>query len=139
MWISIDNNEDLKNLDSSNCWEDTELVEFYGTTLDEKYFPSDVSRSGYTNKNLHLLLNADSSNGSYLEIVLIDCDFYNSSYLENVHFSGRVDGLKRVEIFDYQDNLRMRCSRAIYRWLESDDPIDGNYFKMSDSISTHEI
>ena len=131
-WKHIDTQKNLDDFDSSNCWDDSEVVEFIGLIGNEDYFPDDVSRSGYQNKNVHLLVEACSENGSHLEIVLIDCDHFSSDYFSVIHFQGKVCGLKRVEVFDYQDNLRMRCSRIIYRWLEREPKYDKSYFLCRD-------
>ncbi len=48
--------------------------------------------------------------------------------------NGRVDALKRIEIYDYNETLQMRCSRMIYRFLTEDEIPSGNYFKHSKSI-----
>lgn len=134
-WKHVDTQSDLDHLDSSNCWEDSEVTEYIAVLTNENYFPDDVSRSGWHNKNLHILVDADSANGSHIEIVLIDCDHFSHGYLENIHFQGKVDGLKRVEIFDYKRDLRMRCSRVIYRWVELTLPLNKSYFLESGSVS----
>jgi len=134
-WTAIDQQSDLDELDASNYWEDSEVVEYYALVPDEKYFPDDVSRSGWTNKNIHILINADSSRGSHLEIVLIDCDHFDSHYLENIHFHGRVDVLKRVEVTNHDGAIRMRCSRKIYKWLNLEEPGGQSYFRHSESVS----
>lgn len=127
-WILINNQSDLDLLKNSYYWGDTETIEFFASKFNCSYFPDDISRSGYEKKNLHLLLEVSDTKRSHLEIVFIDCDNYNSDYIENISFSGKVDTLKRVEIIDYQDELVMRCSRLIYRELAIPDTIDKSYF-----------
>jgi hypothetical protein len=134
-WTSIDNQSDLDTFDASNCWEDSEVLEYYALVPNEAYFPEDVSRSGWTNKNIHILVQSDSSEGTHIEIVLIDCDHFDSAFIDSIHFSGRIDGLKRVEVYSGSGDLRMRCSRVIYRWLSEELPFGKGYFRQSDSIS----
>ena len=130
-WISVDDKQDLDALDRSNCWEDSRTVEFYAQAGHEDYFPDDVSRSGYENKNIHILVETISAQLTHLEIVLVDCDHYDSGYLENMHFKGMVDSLKRVEIIRHDGSLEMRCSRLIYRRLNLREPTGAGYFRHS--------
>ena len=46
-WIAVDTTEELKRLDSAVCSADFETIEFYSTAQNEKFFPGDISRSGY--------------------------------------------------------------------------------------------
>ncbi|MDO9569403.1 MAG: hypothetical protein Q7J58_08490 [Hydrogenophaga sp.] len=128
-WTAVDSNADLRELADSNCWEDSETLEFYATTACERYFPTDVSRSGYINMNIHVLLSACSPRGEILEIVFIDADWSSLNYLTHVFIGGRIDPLKRVNIEDANGSLEMRCSRIIYRYLQQ-DPVhrSGHYF-----------
>lgn len=116
-WKSTDSDDDLHWLDRAVCWEDSTTVEVYALDRNDSYFPVDVSRSGYNNKNLHLFFEVDSPHGDHLHLVLIDCDHYSDSFIENPFFTGRVDTLKRVEVTDARGTTRMRCSRLIYRFL----------------------
>ena len=134
-WKSVDTQSDLDKLDNSVCWEDSKVLEYYAKFSNESYFPSDVSRSGWVNKNIHILIEAVAGTAPYLEIVLIDCDHFSSLFLERILFQGRVDSLKRIEIIDYKDNLVMRCSRLIYRFLTEEDIPQGLYFRQVDSIT----
>ena len=120
-WKSIDNGDDLHWLDRAACWEDATTLEVYALGRNESYFPTDVSRSGYINKNLHLFFEIDSPHGDHLHLVLIDCDDYSVDFIENPFFTGRVDTLKRVEVTDYKEVTRMRCSRLIYQFLSLPD------------------
>ena len=127
-WKSVDNREDLRWLDRAASWEDSITLEVYTLGRSERYFPEDISRSGYEHKNLHLLLEVDSTHGDYMHLVLVDCDQYSCSFIESPFFGGRVDGLKRVEVTDYKGATHMRCSRIIYRFLElANYPLDGLY------------
>ncbi|GAA5496404.1 hypothetical protein Rhal01_02587 [Rubritalea halochordaticola] len=117
-WQSIDNTDDLLTLDRIVNWEDSSVLEVYALTRNENYFPSDVSRSGHTHKNVHLFVDADSPHGDYLHLVLIDCDWYSVSFIENPYFSGKVDSFKRVEVMDFNNSTVMRCSRLIYRFVD---------------------
>ncbi len=117
-WISVDTIEDLEKLAEENCWEDSETLEFYASPFVEKYFPDDVSRSGYRNMNIHVLIDACSSMGPILEIVFIDADWTSLSYLTQLFIGGHIDTLKRVYIEDYKGDTEMRCSRLIYRYLQ---------------------
>ena len=134
-WINVDTQIDLDNFDQSVCWEDSEVLEYYAKLSNESYFPSDISRSGWINKNIHILIESDSDKAPYLEIVLVDCDHFSSLFLEQLSFQGRVDSMKRIEITGYKDTLEMRCSRLIYRFLAEEDMPKGLYFRQVDSIS----
>ena len=123
-WTAIDSQADLEVLDRSVCWEDSETTEFYGLSRNERYFPSDVSRSGWHHPNLHLFCRVDSPQGSFLHIVAIDCDWYHPSWVSSPHFRGRVDTLRRIEVHDAHESTQMRCSRLIYRFSWDEEPFD---------------
>ena len=128
-WIRVDTDEDLRKLDESAYWRDSEGIEFYGTTRNEDFFPADVSRSGHLKKNIFLLCDCQhSSEGRYLELVFIDCDWYDGGFLDQPFFSGRVDRLKRVELWHDDKTIVMRCSRLIYRFLQEADVVMGTYY-----------
>jgi hypothetical protein len=120
-WNAVDSQADLDALGTSVCWEDSESIEYYALTGNEPYYPSDVSRSGYRHKNVHVLCRICSPKAAYLELVFIDCDRFSSYFLDNPHIRGYVDSLKRVEILDHRNDFDMRCSRLIYRFLDEKD------------------
>jgi len=126
-WKIIDTQDDFNYLGQCVCWEDSESIEYYATILNEEYFPNDINRSGYINKNLHILFRTDSSKGDYLEMVCIDCDRFASHFPDHFFVQGHVGPLKRVEIEDAKGNLQLRCSRLIYRFL-SEQINEGGYF-----------
>lgn len=132
VWKSVDSQVDLDRLNKLVCWDDSRTVEYYGTISHEKYFPPDISRSGFQNKNIHILCDVCSSISPYLELVLIDCDCLDPSFLENMFFRGRVDTLKRVEAWDSNKSTLMRCSRLLYRFVEGHVVRPGSYFRTSD-------
>ena len=113
-WHAIETQADLDSLDKRVCWEDSDTVEYYATTRNEDYFPSDVSRSGYIHKNVHVLCRICSPEAAYLAMVWIHCDWFTGRFLDHPHMSGRVDSLKRVEILDVKRSTQMRCSRVIW-------------------------
>src|SRR5689334_4179020 len=124
-WHAIESQADLNSLDQRVCWEDSESVEYYATTRNEDYFPSDVSRSGYIHKNVHVLCRVCSWESAYLEMVWIHCDWLTGHFLDHPHMSGRVDGLKRVEILGANRSTPMRCSRVIHRFVAAADVKEG--------------
>jgi len=133
-WRSIDSQVDLDELAESTCWEDSETLEFYATQAVEDYFPADVSRSGYTKMNLHLLLDACSARQPYLEMVFVDCDRTDIHFLTHFFVRGRVDGLKRVELEDGKGQMQLRCSRLIYRFVEDNEAVRSrHYFQKTDT------
>jgi hypothetical protein len=123
-WNAVDSQVDLDRLEASACWEDSETVEFYGLSRNECYFPSDVSRSGFHHPNVHLFIRVDSTLGSLAHIILIDCDWYYSSWISHPRFRGRVDTLRRIEVSDAHQSSQMRCSRLIYQFFWHEDPFD---------------
>jgi hypothetical protein len=130
-WEFIESQKDLDTFSQSVCWEDSETLEFYGTHINESYFPSDISRSGYHNLNIHILCDVCTQKAPYLEMVFIDCDHASISFLTNIFISGRVDNLKRIEMLTGNGDLIWRCSRLIFRFLDDDNPIyrSGRYFR----------
>ena len=130
-WHAIETQSDLDTLDQRVCWEDSETVEYYATARNEDYFPSDVSRSGYGHKNVHVLCQVSSPEAAYLEMVWIHCDWFNGHFLDHPHMSGRVDRMKRVEILDAQRSTQMRCARIIYRFVAEADATEGSYYVRS--------
>jgi hypothetical protein len=131
-WQTIESQADLNALDKRVCWEDSGTVEYYASTKNEKYFPSDVSRSGYANKNIHVLCRICSNEAAYLEMVWVDCDWFTCRFLDCPHMSGRVDTLKRVEVLDAKRSTMMRCSRLIYRFLQEADVAEGSFYVQSE-------
>ena len=124
-WKSTDSEDNFLWLDRAVCWEDSTTLEVYVLDRNELYFPDDISRSGYTNKNVHLFFEVVSPHGDHLHLVLIDCDHYSASFIENPIFTGRVDTPKRVEVTDAHGTTRMRRSRLICRFLSLPDrPFD---------------
>ena len=121
-WNVVDSQADLDKLDESVYWDDSESVEYYALTGNEPFFPSDVCRSGYVHKNVHVLCRICSRTGAYyLELVCIDSDHFSSFFLDHPHMHGHVDSLKRVDILDHRNDIAMRCSRVIYRFLDEKD------------------
>lgn len=123
-WTAVDSQADLDRLEAAVCWEDSESIEFYGVFRNERYFPSDVSRSGWHHPNLHLFCRVDSSLGSFVHIVLIDCDWFYPSWIRSPYFQGRVDTLRRIEVYDGHQSTQMRCSRLIYRFSWDEEPFN---------------
>jgi len=134
-WKTVDSQDELDELDAKVCWEDSDTVEYYAKIPNEPYFPSDVSRSGYEHKNVHVLCRVDSQAGQYLEMVFIHCDWFCSSFAEKVSMKGRVDTLKRVDIQDRKKSTLMRCARLIYRFFGAEHMPGGTYFRHSDNVS----
>lgn len=134
-WTAIETQEDLQKLDDSKCWDDSRVLEYYSKMRNEPYFPADVSRGGSSAQNVHVLLEADSKNGQYLEIVFIYCDWISADFFRDFHLSGRVDPLRRIVIQDQEKSALLRCSRLVYRFLDSIDLVRGSYFKNSDSVT----
>jgi hypothetical protein len=129
-WISIDSQQGLDSFSESVCWEDSDTLEFYATLANESFFPTDISRSGGFNMNVHILIDACSSEARYLEMVFVDCDHASPHYLTNTFIAGRIDSLKRIEVFDWKNDLVMRCSRLIYRFLDEAPALrSGRYFR----------
>src|SRR5262245_14681462 len=117
----VDNQADLDALAESVNWDDAEPVAFVGDTLESHaFFPSDVARSGYLNWNVRVLLYVADGRGSHLEIVLIDCDETGAGIFEGLTLRGRVDSLKRVEVWDSAGQRQLRCSQLMYRFLDVD-------------------
>ncbi len=116
-WRTIDSQQDIESLEKSVCWEDSEVIAYFASDEDQPYFPSDVSRSGYMRKNLHLICASDSSAGPFLEMVFIHTDSVVGDFLERPVLGGRVDSLRRVELRDFGDRVMLRCGRLLYRFL----------------------
>jgi hypothetical protein len=127
VWTSVDSQADLDRLQASVCWEDSETIEFYGLSRNERYFPSDVSRSGWHHPNIHLFCRVDSPLGSFAHIVLIACDWFYPTWVNSPYFRGRVDTLRRIEVYDGHQSTQMRCSRVIYRFSWDDEPFNPPY------------
>jgi len=129
-WISVDSQADLDGLEQSVCWIDSFTIEYYGTFRDAPYFPSDICRSGYDRKNIYVLHKCDSPLGVCLEMVFVHCDCVSGDFLDKPFVVGRVDTLKRVEIWNGRGAAVMRCARLIYRFLQSEP--GRPYFARSD-------
>jgi len=127
-WHRIDTQDDLNRLDAQVCWDDSETIEYYANPKNERYFPDDVARSGYSDKHLHVLCRVCSAPANFLEIVFVACDYYSPSFLDSIALSGKVDKLKRIEITDRRGSLRLRCGRMIYRFVGIGEGLGWNYF-----------
>jgi hypothetical protein len=134
-WQSIGSQADLDALNRRVCWEDSESVEYYATPRNEPYFPSDISRSGYLHKNLHVLCRVCSQEAAFLEMVWIHCDSIAGHFLDHPHLSGRVDSLKRVEVMDAEKSTQMRCSRLIYGFLPEGRVMEGSFYAQHETKS----
>ena len=128
-WNFVDSTEEFEELAGANCWEDSQVLELYATPRNEDYFPSDVSRSGHRNMNIHMLVDACSGRAPILELVFIDADTSSLHYLMQPFVQGRIDNLKRVYIENHKGELKMRCSRLIYRFVEEEElHFSGSYY-----------
>jgi hypothetical protein len=128
-WIPIENQAQLEALHDRGFWEDAETVAFVADTVsDSAVFPADVSRSGYLNWNIRVLLWVGHTEGSHLEILLVDCDTFSSSLIHSFSLRGRIDSLKRLEVYDYTGQRRLRCSRVMYRLLTIDQAVARSHY-----------
>lgn len=119
-WIAVDTQDDLATLEEAVCWEDSEVIEYHGGRFNQPHFPNDVSRSGYSHPDIHVLMSADAR-APYLELAFIHCDHLCADVWQGFYVAGRVDSLKRVELTSPSGDLRLRCARLVYRWLEDVD------------------
>ena len=120
-WTPIESPAELESLDDHGLWDDAETVAFVGDTVsNQEIFPRDVSRSGYINWNIRVLLYVGHADGSHLEVMLVDCDEFSSSLLRNFSLRGQVDSLKRVEVCGRDGRRLLRCSRMMYRFMSID-------------------
>jgi hypothetical protein len=115
-WQSIDSQTDLDSFAKSVCWEDSSTFAYFATEENRDGYPSDVSRSGFTRKNLHIFCSADSSKGKFLEMAFIHADSFTSDFLDQPFVGGRVDSLRRVELTDAKGRTLLRCGRMIFRF-----------------------
>lgn len=116
-WRTIDSQQDLESFDKSVCWEDSGVLSYFASEEEQPYYPSDVSRSGFVRKNLHIVCASDSSAGPFLEMVFIHVDSIAGDFLERPALGGRVDSLRRVELRDFGGRVMLRCGRLLYRFL----------------------
>ena len=129
-WYTVNTQSELNELNQKIDWSDSESIEYYASPQSEGYFPSDVSRSGYTHKNVHVLCRVYGDCPPYLEMVWIHCDYYWSHFIDHPHLNGRVDSLKRIEIHDQEKVIEMRCACLIYRFIDN-EIAEENYFRNS--------
>ena len=132
-WNSVDCDDDLKQLNDLVCWEDANLVEVYARGGHEPFFPSDVCRSGYAALNFFLLYLAQFRNVEYVEFALIHCEWVTYPFLNGPFFRGKIDALKRVEVWNREESLQLRCARLIYR-LHADKTIRLPYFCQAEML-----
>lgn len=126
-WNSIDCQAALDELDRAVCWEDSRVLEYLASPAPRPYYPTDVSRSGYERKDLHVLLDVCSSISPFLELVFIHCSSIGANAFEGLCLQGHVDTLRRVELRTDDGVTLVRCARLIYRWL-SEASTTGDFY-----------
>ena len=114
-WRTVNADGDLAALDSLVQSHDSETVEVYAWSGHESYFPDDVARSGYHHLNWRLLIKSIARHIDFVELVFIDCEHIEWSWLHGPFFEGRVDTLRRVELQGLAGKTMVRCARLIYR------------------------
>ncbi len=119
-WKSIDIRGDLAALDRLVVADDSRVLELYASKLNEPFFPQDVCRDGYQHLNWRLVLQGFTADAAFVEVVFIACDVLVWSWMQGPHFDGRVDSLRRVELYGPSKATHIRCARLIYR-THSDD------------------
>jgi hypothetical protein len=129
-WNTIDCQADLNELDAAVCWEDSRVLEVWASPAAQPYYPTDVSRSGYERKDVHVLLDACSSVSPFLELVFIHCDWIGANAFERLSLQGHVDTLRRVEVRTADGDVVVRCARLAYRWL-AEAGIPGEFYRGS--------
>jgi hypothetical protein len=128
-WTLVNSQFELEALSECVYWDDAETVAFVGdTATHHHYFPPDVSRSGYSNWNVRLLLHVADGRGSHLELLLVDCDEFSAALFRGFTLRGRVDSLKRVEVDDSAGHRILRCSRLMYRYISVDQTVARTYY-----------
>jgi|AGTN01.2.fsa_nt_gi hypothetical protein len=138
-WVFVENQDDLNKLNDSFYWgEGATTVEFFGCQKNDDYFPEDISRSGFGEVNLHLLVELlEEAEPGYVEFVLIHCEKFDSFFLNQPSFKGRVDSLKRVYL-EHPYAGETRCARLIYRSVIDNDHelrlYESSYFKSVERI-----
>jgi hypothetical protein len=65
--------------------------------------------------NLQLLCEPVWGNSDYVELALVECQHFDSFWINRMTFEGNVDSLARVELFDENKDMRVRCARLLYR------------------------
>jgi hypothetical protein len=134
-WKTVDTQDHLEKLSAHFCeGHDCETLEFYAKPTHEKYFPADISRRGYDDKNLHVLLEMPAGDASHLELVFVGYEYVGNDFLDNICLDGRLDSLGRFEIGDKLNGTGLKCARLVYRWVDQ-APIHP-YFRTSDSIES---
>ena len=126
-WNFVNTTKDIEALDYSNCWQDSRVVEICSSRGIKSYFPNDISLNGIDHLNIHVLVDADSSEGSHLELVFVSCSQF-SPLLSISHLSGFVDTLKRVEIRNSKGEAEINCARLLFRYVEVEEPFE-SYFR----------
>ena len=126
-WLAVDDSAQLALLDQLVLQDqESSLVEAYGWHGHEDYFPPDISRDGYRHINWRLLLRTWTAQ-EYVEVVLIECAYIIGSWLSSPYFRGRVDSLRRVELYGAGDETRVRCARLVYRVHPPGSGVTGGY------------
>ena len=129
-WRPIDTQAQLDALDAAVCWEDSRVLEYYGSAAVEPHYPSDVCRTGHEHKDIHVLIEASSAQGAFLELVFIHCDWVGANVLDHPSLLGRVDVLKRVTLQTEEGEITLRCARVIHRWLD-EASVEGRFYRPS--------
>lgn len=125
-WLTVKNKYDLIRLNESNCWDDSEMLEFYSSPS-IPYIPEDTP---YGSQSIKVLLKASSAFGAILELVFINVKYASYEYLCSPHFfHSRIDELKRLYVEPPDQSVAMQCERVTYKYCENlDIHYSGKYY-----------
>lgn len=111
------------------CWDDSQFIVGKITLGGKKEFPEGIHYSGYERPNFHLLYGICSGPKEYLELVLVGCDYLDSSLIEGMYVNGIISTLSNVTLKDFKGRDKAQCCALLYEYLDLEFEEAKSFFK----------
>lgn len=110
--------ESWKELDELKqiCCEDAQFIVGKITVGGQKEFPEGIHYSGYQRPNFHLLYSTCAGPKKYLELVLVNCNYLDSSLIESMYVNGTISTLSNVTLKDIEGRDTAQCNALLYEY-----------------------
>jgi hypothetical protein len=111
------------------CWDDAQFIVGKITVGGQQEFPEGIHYSGYQRPNFHLLYCIDAGPRKYLELVLVGCDYLDSSLIESMYVNGTISTLSNVTFKDIKERDTAQCCALLYEYHDLDYEEATSFFR----------